>query len=178
MKVSLCAAYNLYPPGHLREPLRGSTWFSFRRTFPAPAPALQWRTWCSPILPLYLLPLPQWWVMQRLFRVRQQRLLIAFSHSPLHNFNPSRIAISFCLCCHAQRSAAIDWMFSLCSATSRVVSITSRFKKSFLTGLLGQALLLSRLFLWWTQPMTTPREIENNRFRGMMYGYLWWIIDS
>lgn len=76
------------------------------------------------------------------------RLLIAFSHSLLHDFNPSRIAVSFCLYCHAQRSAAIDWMFSLCSATSRVVSITSRSKKSFLTGLLGQVLLLSRLFLW------------------------------
>ena len=55
--------------------------------------------------------------------------------------------------------------------------MTSRSKKSFLTGFLGQALLLSRLFLWWTQPMTAPRAIENNRFRGMMYGYLWWIID-
>lgn len=29
----------------------------------------------------------------------------------------------------------------------------------------------------WIEEMTVPKVIENNRFRGMMYGYLWWIID-
>ena len=30
----------------------------------------------------------------------------------------------------------------------------------------------------WIKEMTTPRTIENNNFRGMKYGYLWWILDS
>ena len=30
---------------------------------------------------------------------------------------------------------------------------------------------------YWIDEITTPRIIENNRFRGMDYGYLWWIID-
>ena len=25
--------------------------------------------------------------------------------------------------------------------------------------------------------MTSPRIVESDRFRGMEYGYLWWIID-
>lgn len=29
----------------------------------------------------------------------------------------------------------------------------------------------------WIDEITTPRTIEGNRFRGMDYGYLWWIID-
>ena len=29
----------------------------------------------------------------------------------------------------------------------------------------------------WIEEMTRPRMIENNNFRGMEYGYLWWIID-
>lgn len=29
----------------------------------------------------------------------------------------------------------------------------------------------------WIEEMTAPRTIENNNFRGMEYGYLWWIID-
>ena len=29
----------------------------------------------------------------------------------------------------------------------------------------------------WIEKMTCPRAVENNRFRGMDYGYLWWIID-
>ncbi|MCQ2463119.1 MAG: beta-lactamase family protein [Clostridia bacterium] len=28
----------------------------------------------------------------------------------------------------------------------------------------------------WISEMTNPREVEGNRFRGMQYGYLWWII--
>ena len=26
--------------------------------------------------------------------------------------------------------------------------------------------------------MTRPRRVESNNFRGMEYGYLWWIIDN
>jgi len=29
----------------------------------------------------------------------------------------------------------------------------------------------------WIKQMTTPRIVENDMFRGMLYGYLWWIID-
>ena len=29
----------------------------------------------------------------------------------------------------------------------------------------------------WIKEMTTPRVVEGRMFRGMMYGYLWWIID-
>ena len=29
----------------------------------------------------------------------------------------------------------------------------------------------------WIEEMTTPRTVESNHFRGMEYGYLWWIID-
>lgn len=29
----------------------------------------------------------------------------------------------------------------------------------------------------WIEEMTTPRMVESDRFRGMEYGYLWWIID-
>ena len=29
----------------------------------------------------------------------------------------------------------------------------------------------------WIEEMIKPRPVEGNRFRGMMYGYLWWIID-
>ena len=29
----------------------------------------------------------------------------------------------------------------------------------------------------WIEEMTTPRTVENDHFRGMDYGYLWWIID-
>jgi len=29
----------------------------------------------------------------------------------------------------------------------------------------------------WIEKMTCPRTVESNRFRGMDYGYLWWIID-
>ena len=30
----------------------------------------------------------------------------------------------------------------------------------------------------WIDEMTRPRPVEGNRFRGMQYGYLWWIIDG
>ena len=30
----------------------------------------------------------------------------------------------------------------------------------------------------WIEEMTCPRNVEGNHFRGMQYGYLWWIIDS
>lgn len=30
----------------------------------------------------------------------------------------------------------------------------------------------------WIEEMTRPRTVENSNFRGMEYGYLWWIIDS
>lgn len=30
----------------------------------------------------------------------------------------------------------------------------------------------------WIKEMTRPRPVEINRFRGMDYGYLWWIIDK
>lgn len=29
----------------------------------------------------------------------------------------------------------------------------------------------------WIEEMTKPRIVESNHFRGMEYGYLWWIID-
>ena len=29
----------------------------------------------------------------------------------------------------------------------------------------------------WIEEMTTPRIVESDHFRGMDYGYLWWIID-
>lgn len=29
----------------------------------------------------------------------------------------------------------------------------------------------------WIEEMTSPRIVESDRFRGMDYGYLWWIID-
>lgn len=29
----------------------------------------------------------------------------------------------------------------------------------------------------WIEEMTRPRTVEGNHFRGMEYGYLWWIID-
>lgn len=29
----------------------------------------------------------------------------------------------------------------------------------------------------WIEEMTRPRTVESNNFRGMEYGYLWWIID-
>lgn len=29
----------------------------------------------------------------------------------------------------------------------------------------------------WIEEMTTPRTVESDNFRGMDYGYLWWIID-
>ena len=29
----------------------------------------------------------------------------------------------------------------------------------------------------WIEEMTRPRIVESNNFRGMKYGYLWWIID-
>jgi len=29
----------------------------------------------------------------------------------------------------------------------------------------------------WIEEMTRPRTVESNQFRGMDYGYLWWIID-
>ena len=29
----------------------------------------------------------------------------------------------------------------------------------------------------WIEEMISPRVVENNHFRGMEYGYLWWIID-
>lgn len=29
----------------------------------------------------------------------------------------------------------------------------------------------------WIEEMTRPRTVEGNHFRGMDYGYLWWIID-
>ena len=28
----------------------------------------------------------------------------------------------------------------------------------------------------WIDEMTNPREVESQYFRGMQYGYLWWII--
>ena len=28
----------------------------------------------------------------------------------------------------------------------------------------------------WIKDMTVPREVEGPHFRGMQYGYLWWII--
>ena len=28
----------------------------------------------------------------------------------------------------------------------------------------------------WIREMTVPRAVESDRFRGMQYGYLWWII--
>ena len=28
----------------------------------------------------------------------------------------------------------------------------------------------------WIEEMLTPRTIEDGRFRGMHYGYLWWIV--
>ncbi|MBR4387160.1 MAG: serine hydrolase, partial [Treponema sp.] len=30
----------------------------------------------------------------------------------------------------------------------------------------------------WIKEMTRPRVVEGNNFRGMEYGYLWWIIDK
>ena len=30
----------------------------------------------------------------------------------------------------------------------------------------------------WIEEMTRPRIVESNNFRGMQYGYLWWIIDD
>ena len=30
----------------------------------------------------------------------------------------------------------------------------------------------------WIDEMKRPREVEGRNFRGMQYGYLWWIIDS
>ena len=29
----------------------------------------------------------------------------------------------------------------------------------------------------WIEEMTHPKTVESDRFRGMDYGYLWWIID-
>ena len=29
----------------------------------------------------------------------------------------------------------------------------------------------------WIEEMTQPRTVESDNFRGMDYGYLWWIID-
>jgi len=29
----------------------------------------------------------------------------------------------------------------------------------------------------WIEEMTNPQTVESNRFRGMEYGYLWWIIE-
>ena len=29
----------------------------------------------------------------------------------------------------------------------------------------------------WIKEMTSSRVVESDRFRGMEYGYLWWIID-
>lgn len=29
----------------------------------------------------------------------------------------------------------------------------------------------------WIEEMTIPKEIGGKNFRGMMYGFLWWIID-
>ncbi|MBR5088913.1 MAG: serine hydrolase, partial [Ruminiclostridium sp.] len=29
----------------------------------------------------------------------------------------------------------------------------------------------------WIEEMTRPREVESKYFRGMEYGYLWWVID-
>lgn len=29
----------------------------------------------------------------------------------------------------------------------------------------------------WIEEMTIPKEIVGKNFRGMMYGFLWWIID-
>ena len=29
----------------------------------------------------------------------------------------------------------------------------------------------------WIEEMTAPRTVEGNQFRGMDYGYLWWILD-
>jgi len=30
----------------------------------------------------------------------------------------------------------------------------------------------------WIEEMTIPRIVESNNFRGMEYGYLWWIINK
>ena len=30
----------------------------------------------------------------------------------------------------------------------------------------------------WIKEMTKPRGVESKYFRGMEYGYLWWIIDN
>ena len=30
----------------------------------------------------------------------------------------------------------------------------------------------------WINEMTQPRKVESGNFRGMQYGYLWWIIDA
>ena len=32
--------------------------------------------------------------------------------------------------------------------------------------------------LKWIEEMTKPRVVESKYFRGMEYGYLWWIIDN
>ena len=37
----------------------------------------------------------------------------------------------------------------------------------------GQQIVSAR----WIEEMTTPRTVESDHFRGMDYGYLWWIID-
>ena len=29
----------------------------------------------------------------------------------------------------------------------------------------------------WIEEMTTPSTVESSNFKGMEYGYLWWIID-
>ena len=29
----------------------------------------------------------------------------------------------------------------------------------------------------WIEEMTSPRKVESSNFRGMEYGYLWWIIN-
>ena len=53
------------------------------------------------------------------------RLSIAFSHCFLRDLSPSRIIVSFCACCHATRSAAMDLMVFSLNITSSVVSMTS-----------------------------------------------------
>ena len=30
----------------------------------------------------------------------------------------------------------------------------------------------------WIEEMTTPMAVENNRYQGLYYGYLWWIVDQ
>ena len=30
----------------------------------------------------------------------------------------------------------------------------------------------------WIREMTAPRPVDSKYFRGMQYGYLWWIIDD